>query len=103
MALMAEFKTAYLQREVAIDATLAADLKVGQVCTLSSAGALAAATSVAVGNVIIAQSDMTVGNGHVPVENRDWKYSDVVAASSTKKHVMVFVITDVNDIITKTV
>lgn len=103
MAIMAEFKTAYLQREVAVDATLAADLRVGQVCTLSSAGALAAATAVAAGNVIIAQSDMTMGNGHVPIELRDHKYSDVVKASSTKKRVMVFMITDVNDIIPKTV
>lgn len=103
MAIMAEFKTAYLQREVAVDATLAADLRVGQVCTLSAAGALAAATAVAAGNVIIAQSDMTMGNGHVPIELRDHKYSDVVKASSAKKRVMVFMITDVNDIISKTV
>ena len=102
MALMATFKTAYLQREVALDVKVAADVRVGQVCTLSESG-LAAATAAKVGDVIIAQSDMTVGTGHVPVENRDWKYSDKVAASTTAKHVMVFMITDVNDIVTKTV
>ena len=106
MAIMASFKTAYLQKESRIDATLAADLKVGQLCTYTaSTKALAAKTTAtpAVGDVIIAQSDMTVGKGHVPVENRDHNYSDVVKASTTEKLVMVFVVTDPTDIITKTV
>lgn len=113
MALMAEFKTAYLQREVALDVKVAADLKVGQVCTLAD-DTLSAATTASVGDVIIAQSDMTVGNGHIPIERRDHNYSDVVkkeyhldSDGETEvldpKHVMVFMITDVNDIITKTV
>lgn len=104
MALMAEFKTAYLQREVALDAKVAADVKVGQVCTFAN-DTLTAATgnTAAVGNAIIAQSDMTVGNGHIPIENRDHNYSDVVKASTEKKHVMVFMVTDVNDLILKTV
>lgn len=102
MALMAEFKTAYLQREVAVDATVAEDVRVGQVCTLAG-GAITPTASAAVGNVIIAQSDMTVGRGHIPIENRDHNYSDEVAASESPKHVMVFMITDVNDIITRTV
>ena len=116
MALMAEFKTAYLQREVSLNSVkVSADLKVGQVCSLANdtLTALADSASVAVGNVIIAQSDMTVGNGHIPIENRDHNYSDIVkkefhldedeAEVLDPKHVMVFVITDVNDIITKTV
>lgn len=102
MALMAEFKTAYMQREVALDVEVASTVKVGQVCTLAD-DTLTPATSAKVGDVIIAQSDMTVGYGHIPVENRDHNYSDNVVASDDKKHVMVFVITDVNDIITKTV
>ena len=102
MALMAEFKTAYLQREVALDVEVAADVKVGQVCTLAD-DTLTAATSAKVGDVIIAQSDMTVGHGHIPIENRDHNYSDKVAASTDKKHVMVFVVSDPSDIIPKTV
>ena len=105
MALMAEFKTAYLQREVALDVKVAADVRVGQVCTLANDTITAStAATASVGNVIIAQSDMTVGKGHIPIENRDHNYSDVVKASaSDKKHVMVFMVTDVSDIIVKTV
>lgn len=108
MALMAEFKTAWNQREVRIDATLAADLKVGQVCTYNTGTkALAAATALAAGNVIIAQSDMTMGKNRFidPVTGHDYehKYSDVVKASTTAKPVMVFVVNDVTDITTRTV
>jgi hypothetical protein len=104
MALMAEFKTAYLQREVALDVKVAADVKVGQVCKLANDTITAStASAVAVGDVIIAQSDMTVGQGHIKIENRDHNYSDKVAASTDKKHVMVFVVSDPSDIIPKTV
>lgn len=104
MAKMAHFKTAYLQREIPIKATLAAELKVGQVCTFngvdgSALAAVADGTAIVAGQYIIAQSDMTMGNGHVPVENRDYRYSDVVAASSTPKLVAVFRIDDPTDII----
>ena len=104
MAVMAQFKTAYLQREVRVDAKVAAEVKVGQLCTLSE-GSIAAKTSAtaAVGDVIIAQSDMTVGKGHVPVENRDHNYSNKVAASTSAKHVMVFFVTDPNDLVLTTV
>lgn len=103
MALMAHFKTAYLQREIPVMATLAAQLKVGQVCTFDDVtGALAAAgdeAAVVVGMYIVAQSDMTMGEKHVPVEYRDHRYSDVVAASTTPKHVALFRITDPSDVI----
>lgn len=101
MAIMAEFNTAYLQREVALDVKVAAEVKVGQVCSLANdtITAIADTATPAVGNVIIAQSDMTVGGGHVPVENRNWNYSNKVAASTATKKVLVFVISDVNDII----
>ena len=104
MAIMAEFKTAYLQREVAVTADVTAEVKVGQVCTLAEDKITPVSTVGAVvnGDVIIAQSDMTVGRGHVPVENRSLSYSDKVAVGNDK-HVMVFVITDVNDVILKSV
>lgn len=106
-AMYAEFKTAWNQREVRLDAKPATDLYVGQICTYTpSTKALTAKTSgtVAVGDMIIAQSDMTTGRGHVPIEYRDHDYSDVVKASTTaEKLVMVFVVNDVTDIISRNV
>ena len=56
---------------------------------------------------------MTMEYGHVPVENRDYKYSDEVAAtiaaagpvtaSTPTKKVALFAITDKDDLIVKTV
>ena len=108
MAKIAHFKTAYLQREIPIKATLANAVRVGQVCTFSGVdgSALAAisdSTAIAEGQYIIAQSDMTMGNGHVPVENRNYKYDDTVAASTTAKLVAVFRINDPSDVIARTV
>lgn len=96
----ASFKTAYLQREIVVDVTVAADVEVGDVVTIED-GALTAkaGNTVAVGDYIVAQSDMTMEYGHVPVENRDYRYSPKVAASATEKKVMVFKVIDVDDII----
>ena len=108
MAYCGSFKTAYLQKENIEDATVAAELRVGQLVTLSN-GALAAAAgasesaALSAATHIIAQSDQTLEYGHVPVENRDYKYSPVVAISTTKKKVALFKIVDKNDILTYTV
>lgn len=105
MAKFAEFKTAYLQREIPVMATLTAALKVGQLCTYdgTALAAVGDSTNVAVGQYIVAQSDMTMGDGHVPVERRNYAYSDVVAASSTPKLVALFRVDNVDDLIVKTV
>lgn len=95
---MAHFKTAYLQRELVLDVTLAKDLKVGDIVTVAD-GAMSAVNSLADADYIIAQSDMTMEYGHVPVENRDYKYSDKVAASDSEKKVAVFAITSDEDVI----
>lgn len=97
----AHFKTALGQREIVIEATLAADLKVGQLCTFTG-GALAAKTSETPvdGDYIVAQSDMTMEYGHVPVELRDYHYDPKVAASTTKKKVAVFKVIDKDDVYT---
>lgn len=105
---MAEFKTAYLQREVVVQKPVAADVKVGQVCEINNAGKIAPISSTTsadaakalatAGKMIIAQSDMTVSKGHIPVENRNHNYSDVVASDTDAKHVMVFMITDPSDL-----
>ena len=100
----AHFKTALGQHEIVLDCKVAADLVVGQLCKLSSGSLTASASATAVaGDYIIAQSDMTMEYGHVPVENRNYAYSPKVAASTTNKKVAVFAVTDVSDVYTSAI
>ena len=100
---MAHFKTGYLQKEQVLDVKVGAELHVGDMATLdTSTNTLNKTLSLAQADYIIAQSDMTMEYGHVPVEQRDWKYSDVVKQSSTPKKVAVFFILDESDIILET-
>lgn len=91
----AKFKTAYLQREIPVEVAVigSAALEVGQLVTLTPtngtnpdyiAAAAGATEAAALGAAthIIAQSDMTMEYGHVPVEDRDYKYSPEVAATA---------------------
>lgn len=90
----ANFKTAYLQREVVVDCVVGGTnpLHVGELVTAAFAPngtAYLAATSgntvseaVAKVTHIVAQSDQTMEYGHIPVENRDYKYDDGVAVTS---------------------
>ena len=109
----ANFKTAYLQRELPVDAKAASplELHVGDVVsgTVGADGVLTIAarsnaveatakSSVAVGDYIVAQSDMTMEYGHVPVENRDYRYNDKVSMGTTAKKVALFKINDLSDI-----
>lgn len=114
---MASFRTAYLQREVPLDlvvvAAADAPLKVGNLVTVTPETATVSAymqkaASLAAATHIIAQSDMTLGYGHVPVEDRDYRYSPNVAGTATAaptdktgtlKHVALYQIIDKNDII----
>lgn len=115
------FITAYLQREIPVEVAVVttaltenAALEVGQLVKLvASTGAgipayIAAATGLSDATHILAQSDVTMNAGHVPVENRDYRYSNKVlgtttsstmSASTTTKHVALYAITDKNDII----
>lgn len=119
--LKGKFKTAYDQREIALDIVVAgsADLHVGELAQYVAAANgkpayLTPAASAAVATHIVAQSDMTMEYGHIPVENRDYRYSDVVARSKTgnaattvatlssaseTKKVAVFAITDKDDVV----
>jgi hypothetical protein len=101
----AQFKTALGQHEIVLDCKVSADMVVGQVCKYTAAtNTLAASTAEAVaGDYIIAQSDMTMEYGHVPVENRDYRYSPKVAASTAVKKVAVFKVTDVGDVYSYTI
>lgn len=112
---MASFKTAYLQREVSLDLDVvgSSPLKVGDLVvvtpeTATVTGYMRKATSLSEATHIIAQSDMTLAYGHVPVENRDYRYSPEVAvtvsaAPTTKtdtwKHVALYQITNKNDVV----
>ena len=111
-----KFKTAYDQRELPLDVAVVGttNLHVGELVKYVAAASgkpayIVAATGLSDATHIIAQSDMTMEYGHVPVENRDYKYSDVVAAnvsatgsvtaSTETKKVAVFAIKDINDVI----
>lgn len=111
------FKTAYLQKEevldVAVFSTETGDVfKVGQLCQVTAAASgvpayLSKKTSPAVGYVLIAQSDETMEYGHIPVENRDYRYlpnvavteSTEMASTSATKKVAVYRVTNVADLI----
>lgn len=112
------FKTAYLQRTLRLDnvAVLSTEtgdvFKVGQVVNLTAKNGTTPAyiskdASPAVGDYIIAQADETIGGGHVPVEDKDYKPKGYVAvteatavdANSVTKSVVVYKITDINDIV----
>lgn len=103
---LAEFKTAYLQREIPVKANVSAQLVVGQVCTYNPStkalAAIADATAVANGQYIVAQSDVTMGDSHVPVERRNYNYSNTVAVGNDKL-VALYLITDVTDVVTRVV
>lgn len=109
---MAGFKTAFLQREIALQADVVGNsaLHVGDYVKLTDGGTYVYIQKSTVANAthIIAQSDMTLEYGHVPVENRDYRYSDEVActvaaapgaATTTHKLVALYQITDASDII----
>ena len=103
---MAHFKTAYLQREEwhDVDVVGSAALKVGDCVQLHEATSTVAAyiqkSTFANATHIIAQSDQTIGYGHVPVENRDYRYHPEVAVTlaaapatattTTWKHVALY-------------
>lgn len=123
------FITAYLQREIPLDVAVVtpvgqANFRVGELVVLEPADSDTpaylhaavgddAATVLTNATHIIAQSDTTLGYGHVPIENRDYKYSDTVAPTLTDgavpngdtptKHVALYAITDKNDIIVQEV
>lgn len=114
---MASFRTAYLQREVPLDlvvvAAADAPLKVGNLVTVVPAtdtvnAYMQKAANLAVATHIIAQSDMTLSYGHVPVEYQDYRYSPNVVGNATAvpvdktgalKHVALYQIMDKNDIV----
>lgn len=97
---MAHFKTAWMQKEQVLDVKVAADCKVGDMVALDrDTETLNLTRSLSTADYIIAQSDITMEYGHIPVELHDHRYSDKVAQSNTKKKVAVYFILDESDII----
>lgn len=95
-----KFKTAYDAREIVLDVPVADTLlEVGQLVKLDGSGKLTAASSKTDAAYMVAQSDMTMEYGHVPVEDRNYAYSNKVAKSETAKKVAVFPLTDKDDVI----
>lgn len=121
----AQLNTGYLVREEVIDASVSASCKVGDVVRIANEGTSSAiivpivgtslsasgsyssadeaaaisAAAVSAGNLIIAQADQTMEYGHVPVEDRDYRYNPVVASTSSQKKIAVFRIRDISNII----
>lgn len=114
---MAGFLTAYLQREVYLDIDVVNNCKVGDFVVVTNEtdtvqGYMTKATATQVNGRqathIVAQSDMTLAYGHVPVENRDYRYDPTVKGTVTQaptgktttwKHVALFKITNWDDIV----
>ena len=108
---MAGFKTAYLQREVYYDATVATDLEVGDLVAVTEASGTTPAnvtkvTSLAAATHIVAQSDASLApNQHVETElgRYDyWNYNTVAASTTEWKHVALYTIIDPTDVVIDT-
>lgn len=105
---MAHFKTAYLQREVYYDATVAEELEIGDLVAVTEASgdtpaSVTKVTSLASATHIVAQSDASLyPNDGVPTElgRYDyWNYNTVAASTTEWKHVALYKIIDTNDIV----
>lgn len=109
---MAGFKTAYLQREVWLDLDVVGDCKVGDCVKVTAETATVQGymqkSSFANATHIVAQSDQTLAYGHVPVENRDYRYDPTVkqtvataptGKTTTWKHVALYKIINKDDVV----
>lgn len=100
----AEFVTAKDQHEIPMDLKVYANTAVGRVVYYDSvSGTLkerATAATVAVGDYIVAQSDMTLkAMDYVPSQLHNYTYDPSVKASTVDKHVALYKITDKSDVI----
>jgi len=111
MAYRAKFKTAYLQRMELIDATLVADVNVGDLVvydpSTKAITASVAGDATVANSYIIAQSDVSlaaIGSGrsgpydHVKVEDKNLQFDPKVKLSTTLKKVAVFKVVNPSDV-----
>lgn len=101
---MAHFRTGYQQHVLPIDATVAVELKVGDLVTVTPANgstpaAIAKASSLANATHMIALTDETMNGKYIPTDNKNYAPSDKVAASATAKKVGVYPLFDKADVI----
>lgn len=101
----AQFKTAYLQRELVVDTKVAANMEVGTVVTMSGSGDTTTITAVADTvltpadtHYIVAQSDMTMSITKRDYTKGQFEYDDSVKASTTLKKVALFKVIDPSDV-----
>jgi hypothetical protein len=105
----AHFKTGYDQREIVVDVvntntSTDLTLTVGDVVALtadntSGKQAIALASSIATGNYIVAQSDMTMDRRDYDVSNFEYSDKVVVEKNRKVKKIALFRINDVTDVI----
>lgn len=125
---MAGFKTAYLQAAFPVDVVVVGSVNegtevtktnrkaaicVGDLVTLTVEtgtvnGYISKAATLAAATHIVAQSDMTIGQGHAATDRRDYRYSPLVGATKATaptdktdalKHVALYPIWDKNDVL----
>ena len=98
----AEFVTAKDQHEIPMDLKVYANTAVGRV-VYNDSGTLkerATVASVVVGDYIVAQSDMTLkAMDYVPSQLHNYTYDPSVKASTVDKHVALYKITDMLDVV----
>lgn len=114
---MAQFKTAYLQRMIPLNVAVcgSAALKRGNLVKLSvntsKVPCIEKVTTLSTATHIIALTDMTIGDGHVPTDRKDYKPTEDVAVTAettaaatadNQKTVGLYPIWDKNDIILET-
>ena len=101
---MAHFRTGYQQYVLPVDATVAVELKVGDLVTITPASgstpaAIAKAASLAAATHMIALTDEAMSNNYVPTDMKNYAPSDKVAASTIAKKVGVYPLFDKADVI----
>lgn len=101
---MAHFRTAANQYVLPIDATVAVELKVGDLVTVTPASgdtpaAIAKAVTLAAATHMIALTDETLAGGYVSTDLKNYAPSGVVAASNTAKKVGLYPLFDKADVI----
>lgn len=101
---MAHFRTGYQQYVLPVDATVAVELKIGDLVVITPANgstppAIAKASTLAAATHMIALSDETMNGKYVHTDDKNYAPSDKVAASTSVKKVGVYPLFDKADVI----
>ena len=101
---MAHFRTGNQQYVLPVDATVAVELKVGDLVVITPANgstpaSIAKASTLAAATHMIALSDESLGGNFIRTDNKVYAPTDKVAASTTVKKVGVYPLFDKADVI----